>query len=385
MPPDDSILHPRAIARVVLTVLAVVGSLYLIYLLRKPIGYVILATFLAITLSGPVNVLSRYMKRGFAITLTYLGLMLIPVLLGLIVVPPMVTQATNLADKAPQYARDVRDYVNKNKQLRKLDDKYDITGKINDEATKLPSKIGDAAGTLSSIGLGLVNSAFALVQILILSIFLVSNGRRWLDRFVEWRRPREADRIKLVADRVGRTFGNYIGGALLQATIAGIIAYIVMEILGVPFAAPLAVLTFFLDLIPLVGATIAAVVVAVVTVFSDFPTVTIIWVVFAIVYQQVENTLIQPQIQRRAVEVHAFVVLVGVLCGATLFGIIGALLAIPVIASAQITLREWMAYQQELRVTGTPPGDLPSAGSGAGVGSGLPPGPAGPPPDAAPA
>jgi predicted PurR-regulated permease PerM len=136
-----------------------------------------------------------------------------------------------------------------------------------------------------------------------------------------------------------------------------------MRILGVPFAAPLAVATFFFDLIPLVGATIGAILVGIVTVFTDFPTATIVWVIFAIVYQQVENTVIQPQIQRRAVAVHPFAVLFGVLCGATLFGVVGALLAIPVIASGEITLREWMAYQAELRGERETPPDAPAEAS----------------------
>lgn len=359
MPHGDPIVNARATARVVLTVLAVVGSLYLLWLLRTPISWLVLATFIAITMSGPVNLLSRFMRRGAAIGLSYLGLLLVPVLLGMIVVPPIVTQASNLAEDAPRYARDVRDYVNDNKRLRELDNKYDITGKLEEEAGKLPAKAGDAAGTLSDIGIGIVNGAFAFLNIFILSIFLVASGRGWLDRLVEWRRPREAERIKAVFDRIGRTVGNYIGGALLQATIAGIVTYVVLTILGVPFAAPLAVLTFLMDLIPLVGATIAAVAVGIVTVFHDFPTVTIIWVVFAIIYQQVENTIIQPQIQRRAAKVHPFAVLFGVLCGATLFGVFGALLAIPVIASAEITLREWLAYRAE---TATPPTASATAG-----------------------
>ncbi len=366
---QPSLLQPRDIARIVLTILAVVGALYIVYLLRKPIGYVVLATFIAITLSAPVNLLARYMKRGAAIAVTYVGVLLIPVLLALIVVPPMVREGTNLAEKAPEYARDVQDYVEKNKRLRELDEKYDITGKIEEEAAKLPAKVGDAASTFADIGVGLVNSAFALINILILSIFLVSSGRRWLDKFVEWRRPRESDRIKLVFDRVGRTFANYIGGALLQATIAAVIAYAVMRILGVPFAAPLAVATFFFDLIPLVGATIGAVLIGLVTLFNDFPTATIIWVVFAIVYQQLENTVIQPQIQRRAVAVHPFAVLFGVLCGATLFGVVGALLAIPVIASGEIALRELMAYQAESRKVDEEP---PEAAAAAGAPPPLP-------------
>ena len=99
---------------------------------------------------------------------------------------------------------------------------------------------------------------------------------------------------------------------------------------------------FFLDLIPMVGATIGAVIVALVTVFNDFPTDTIIWIIWAIVYQQVENNLVQPQIQKRAVQINPFLVIVSVLFGGTLLGILGAIIAVPVAASIQIAIREYM-------------------------------------------
>jgi predicted PurR-regulated permease PerM len=136
-----------------------------------------------------------------------------------------------------------------------------------------------------------------------------------------------------------------VAGALFQATIAGVTAYIVLSILGVPFAAPLALIIFFLDLIPLVGATIGAVLVGLVTLFEDFPTATIIWVIYSILYQQLENNLIQPQIQRRAVEINPFLVIVSVLFGSALLGILGALVAVPVAASIQIAAREYMDYR----------------------------------------
>ena len=100
------------------------------------------------------------------------------------------------------------------------------------------------------------------------------------------------------------------------------------------------------DLVPLIGATIGAVLVGIVTVFTDFPLDTIIWVIWAVVYQQLENTVIQPQIQRRAVDLHPFLVLVSVLFGSTLFGVAGALLAIPAAASVQIALGEWWHFRQ---------------------------------------
>src|ERR671918_622433 len=331
MPAGES--TSRLILRTVLIVVAVALALYVIYLLRKPLSWLVIAAFIAVAVSGPVNILSRHMKRGFAIALVYLTLILIPIGIGALLVPSFVGQAEDLAGNAPEYAQDVTDFVNE-------DD--DITSKLEEEAGKLPEKIPDAAGTLQDIGVGFVNSVFAGLTIFILSIFMVAGGRRWVERFLETREPDQKQRIERALDHIGAAVGNYVGGALLQATIAGVTSFIVLTILDVPFAAPLALLVFFFDLIPLVGATLAAVLVAIVTLFVNFPVALIVWVIYAIAYQQVENYVIQPQIQKRAVAVEPFVVLVAVLFGATLFGIIGALLAIPAAASIQIAIREWL-------------------------------------------
>ncbi|HKG04258.1 MAG TPA: AI-2E family transporter [Conexibacter sp.] len=350
---------PRTVLRVVMIVLLVVAALYVLFLLRKPIGWLVLATFIAVALSGPVNLLSRHMRRGVAIAIAYLGLVLIPIGIGAIVVPPLVREVTDLAQNAPQYVQDAQDWVNKSDTLRKLDREYNIGDQLQRKAEELPTHLDDAASVLSSVGGTIVSSLFAAINILILSIFMVASGRRWIDWGVAQARPEHAPRISRALDRIGVAVGNYVGGALLQATIAGLTTFVVLTILGVPFAAPLAVVVGIFDLIPLVGATIAAVLVGLVTVFHNFPIATIVWAIWAVVYQQVENTVIQPQIQKRAVETHAFAVLVSVLFGATLFGIVGALLAIPFAASIQIALREWWDYRQAVRVEMPPGVDLP--------------------------
>ena len=339
----------RVVLRVVLTVVAVLFALYLVYLLRKPITWIVIAAFIAVGISAPINWLSRYMRRGFAVLIAYLCLFAVPVGLGAILVPPIVNGGSDLADKAPEYAAQARDFVDKNERLRKLEADYGVITELEDQAKKLPSKLGGAAGTLKDLGIGVVNSIFAAVTILILSIFMAANGRRWVSRAIAFQPPERVDRLERAVDRIASAVGSYVGGALAQATIAGVTAFIVMTILGIPFAGPLAVLVGFADLIPLVGATIAAVLVAIVTLFADFPLDTIIWVIWAIAYQQIENAVIQPQIQRRAVDINPFVVLVSVLFGSTLFGIIGALLAIPVAASLQIAVREWWEFRRSGR------------------------------------
>jgi predicted PurR-regulated permease PerM len=348
-------INVRDIVRIVLTVVCVVVTLYLLWTLRRPIGWLLAAVFLATALSPTVNYLSRSMKRGFAIAITYLGLLLVPILLISLIVPPLIGEANNFADHVPQYADDVTNYVQDNETLRNLNEDYDITSKLEEEAEKLPSRLGGAAGTLRDIGLGIVNSLFALLTILVMTGFLLGSGRQWTDQIISSRPPEQRARLRRSLDNIASAVSGYVAGALAIAFIAGTATFIVLTILGVPFAGPLAVMAGFASLIPLVGATIAAVLIGIVTVFADFPTDTIIWTVWAIAYQQIENNLIQPQIQKRTVNVQPLITIFAVLCGGTLLGVVGAIAAIPIAASIQILLREYV----DMRTLSMRPHDEP--------------------------
>jgi len=359
----------RTVFTTTITVVAVVAGLYLVYLLRRPIGWLLIAGFIAVALSGPVAFFSRWMRRGWAITLTLIAVLLIPIAVIAIVVPPLVREGSNLVEKVPDYARELTEYVNDNERLQRINDEYDITGKVQDWANDLPSRIGDAAELLGNLGVGIVNSVFAAVTIFIMVAFILGSGPRWIRGLLALQPPARARRVGATLERMGQAVGAYVAGALLQAFVAGITTFIVLTILGIPFAAPLAVMTALFDLIPMVGATIGAVIVGVVTVFADFPLDTIIWVIWAIVYQQVENNLIQPRIQNRAVGVHPFGVIFAVLCGGTLLGVPGALLAVPVAASIQIAVKDWWQWRAEKAAgielpSGAAPAVEPSGGAG---------------------
>jgi predicted PurR-regulated permease PerM len=370
--PVSPLLSPRQVVRTVLIVVAVALGLYLIYLLRRPLTWIFIAGFLAIALSGPVNFLQRRMRRGLAVAAVYVALILVPVLIMSALLPPIVTQANNLAESLPEYARDLTDFVERNDRLRELEEDYNITAKLEEQAASLPGRIGDAAGVLSDIGVGIVNSIFAGITILVLSVFLIGSGRGWLDAYADRQDPERAEWMKRLFDRIGNAVGNYVAGALLQATVAGVLAWLVLLILGVPYALPLAVVVFLLDLVPLVGATLGAIIVGVVTLFNDFPTDTIVWVIWSVIYQQLENTVIQPRIQARAVAVHPFVVLVSVLFGSTLFGVLGALLAIPVAAAIQIAIYEVNVFENT-PARDVPPPDVPPPPPEGSSGKGPPP------------
>jgi predicted PurR-regulated permease PerM len=336
----------RGILRIVATVVASAFALYLVYKLRTPISWLFFATFVAVSVSAPVNLLSRRMPRGAAIALVYFGLILIPVVIGAILVPPAVRATSDLVSNFPSYVDDLNGTVQNSETLKNLNENFDLVGKLKDLADSAAGSLDDVAATLADLGAGLLGSLFALFTILIMSMFIVGRGHAWTQAILRTRRPDEAEAIGRALDRMAVAVSGYVGGALAQATIAGAASFTVLTILGVQAPLALAVLIAMLDLIPLVGATVGAFLVALVTLFSDFPTVTIIWVIFAIVYQQFENYVVQPRIQGRAVQLDPFVIVVAALFGGTLLGVVGALLAIPVAAAMQIGVREFLAYRR---------------------------------------
>jgi predicted PurR-regulated permease PerM len=112
---------------------------------------VLIAAFLAVALSGPVNWLNQWMKRGFAILLVYLGLLAIPIGIAALIVPPLVNQGNNLIHNLPEYAQDLQDFAQRNSTLRSLEEDYNITQKLQEQAEKLPARIGDAASVLGAL------------------------------------------------------------------------------------------------------------------------------------------------------------------------------------------------------------------------------------------
>ena len=142
----------RAILRVIVTVIGSALALYILYRLRTPITYLLMAVFLATVLSGPVAFLNKYMPKGLAMTIVYFGLIAIPVGIGAILIPPLVRAAVELVNNFPTYVSDLKDTIDTNKTLQSLNDNFDLTSKLEQWAADLSSKIGDAAGLLADIG-----------------------------------------------------------------------------------------------------------------------------------------------------------------------------------------------------------------------------------------
>ena len=165
--------------RIVLTVLVVIGTIALIWVLWQPITWIVIAAFVAVALAGPVNLLARAMPRPLAIALVYIALLLVPIGISAAVLPPIVDQGVSFVNDLPGYVDDLQAEVQKNPKLTEFDDDFGVTTELNRVAQDAPTKIGEAATIIRDFGSGLVSSLFAGLTIYILSIFMVARGRKW--------------------------------------------------------------------------------------------------------------------------------------------------------------------------------------------------------------
>ena len=339
-------LSANEIARIVLTAVAIVGSLYFVYLVREIVTLLLISLFLAVALTPVVNRLDRgRFPRWAAILSVYFAIVLSIFGIGLAVVPPVVSGVNDLVDNLPTYVGDLRD----NKTFRKYDEKYNIVDSLQKEVDKLPSRIGDAAGTLRDVTVGVFTKAVQLLTVLVITFILILDGRRFAEWFFRQLDPQREARARNVAQEINRAVVGYVVGNLLISVVAGIITWLTLLVLNVPFAVPLAVLMALFDLVPLVGATLGGIIIGIVCAIVDFPTAPIVWVVVLLLYQQLENHLIQPIIYGRTVQLHPLLVIVAILIGGTLLGVLGALLAIPAAAVIQILVRDWWQHRPQAR------------------------------------
>ena len=341
---DQAQVSARVVAKVVLVAAAVVAALYFAYLIRDVIGLVLIAVFFAVAIAPAVNWLDkRRVPRWLAILLVYLSIAAGIFGIGLLIVPPLVNGVEDLSADLPGYVDDLRN----NETFRDYDDDYQITEKLTEQAEELPTKLGDAAGTLRDVTVGVFTRFVQLFSILVITFFLVRDGRRLLEFLYRQVPPERARRLRTIADDVSDAIAGYVFGNFVISILAGLVTYVTLTILDVPFALPLAILFGFFDLIPLVGATLGGILVGIVVAFVDFPVGLIVWAAVLILYQQVENNLIQPFVYGRAVQLHPLIVIVAILIGAALLGVLGALVAIPAAAAVQAVVRDYWRFRQE--------------------------------------
>lgn len=313
---------------------------------RTTLQWVVIAVFFSlgvaplVELVERVKVRDRGLPRWLAILLVYLLGFAFFVFVLLQVIPPMVKEVEKLTTQLPTYITDFEDWAEGSEEFDELNDKFDITKTLTDEAKALPARIGDAASTAGEITVQAASNVFAAITILALAFFLLlDRGKLYLGSVA--RLPGDAAaRWRRIGEGVYRVVKSYISVSLLSAVMAGLFTWIMLEILGVPMAVPLAVLVAFLDLIPLIGFTLGGFLIAIVAAITDFPTAGIVWLAVFLVYQQLQDRVIQPLLFQQAVHLNPAISIVAILVGAELLGILGALIAIPVAGSIGVIAKE---------------------------------------------
>jgi predicted PurR-regulated permease PerM len=346
------------IAKIFFVIVGLSALCYLVYLARSALGLVMIAAFLALALGPPVDYFERRtrMPRWTAILWVYLIVSTIVVLIGLLVVPPIVAGVQELAVDLPNKIEDLKNTG----WVRELDDRYGVIKQLRDSASDLPSQLGTAVGTLQSITFGAFSAFIQLLTVLTLVFLMLLDGPkvvRWVIDNLPEERSRRAEQI---AEEIYRVVSGYVIGNLLISVAAGTVTYLTLLLLDIPFAAPLAILMAFLDLIPMVGASIGGTIIGIAAAaLGNFPSDMLIWGAVFIAYQQIENNLLQPIVYHRTVSVPPLLVIIAVLIGASLLGVLGVLLAIPVAAICQVIIKDLWEDRQERRSRTTSAGLAP--------------------------
>lgn len=345
-------VRPRTVLSVLGIVLGVVIVLLAIWATRGVVGWIVLAMLLATALDPPVEFfVRRGLGRGAAALLVFVFAAVVAAGIGYLLIPPLVTQIREFVDAVPGI---VEDLTKGEGPLGFLEREFQIVERTREAIDKAgPQGVFGLTGTAFSVAQGVLTAVVGVVTIAFLTLFLLIDGRRLVGRFLGYLPDRTRPRWERIGLGIYRTVGGYVSGNIVLSLIAGLLAWAALFALDVPYAVSLAVVVALFDLLPLFGAVISGVIVVLVALATEGWVIALVFGIYFVVYQQLENHLLQPVVYRRTVSMSPVIVLVAVLIGADLAGIIGALVAIPIAGALQVVLTELLERRRE---GGTPDG-----------------------------
>jgi predicted PurR-regulated permease PerM len=338
--------RPRAVLVVIGIVLAVAALLAFVYYAWHVITWLLIALFLALALNPAVEFFERRgLRRGLASAVVFFLALLAFVGLGFLLIPPLVDQVRQFIEAVPDF---VDDLTAGRGPLGFLQEEYQIVDRIREAIRE--RGVGEVLGITEAgvaVARGVVSAVVGAVAIAFLTFFMLLEGPRAHARFLAFLPEGARPSWERVAGDIYRTVGGYVTGNLLISLIAGVASAVVLFVLGSDYAVALAVVVAVLDLVPLAGATLAAIIVSTVAFIELGWIKGVVVVAFFLVYQQLENHILQPVIYGRTVQFSPLAVLIAVLIGAEMAGILGALAAIPVAGIVVAIFRELLRHRRE--------------------------------------
>ncbi len=300
--------------------------------------------FLALALDAPVQWLALHLpgkRRGSRGLATGLSITIVALLLAAflsVIVPPLVRQTNKFVRQVPTLISQVRD---EDSGLGKFVRDHHLQGQVDKLSAQLSSRAdditGSAVGTLSRIG----SSLFSTLTVIVLTVMMLAEGPRWR-RILEQLVPeRHSARTQRLAHDMHRVIQGYVNGQVFLAAIASVLIVPMLFILHISNPLALMVVIFICGLIPMVGHTIGALIVTTVALFHSLPAAIIV-LAYYILYQQIENYVVQPRIQANATNMSALLVFMAVILGANFGGLLGALVAIPVVGCLRVAVLDYL-------------------------------------------
>jgi predicted PurR-regulated permease PerM len=348
-------VQPRTVI-VVVGITVLIGLVLLLgYLAWQVLSWILIAVLLAAALNPAVESFERRgMGRTGAATIVFVLALLFMTGLGFLVIPPLVTQVGEFVNALPDF---VDDLTAGRGPLGFLQEDYQIVDRIREaiERRGAANVLGLGEPVLDIVR-GVITAVVGVITIVFLTYFMLLEGPRTIDRFLDLLSPDNRVRYERVGRQVYRTISGYVSGNLFISLVAGVSSAIVLFAVGSEFAVALGLLVAILDLVPLAGATVAAVVVTTIVLIETDWIRALIVALFFIAYQQLENHVLQPLVYGRTVQLSPLAVLCAVLIGANLAGILGAVVAIPVAGSLLAVGREILLYRKELEEDSSSPG-----------------------------
>ncbi|NUR08930.1 MAG: AI-2E family transporter [Nocardioidaceae bacterium] len=306
---------------------------------------VVVAAFLAAGLNPTVEWLGHHgIRRPVAVTIVTLLVLIAMMLFFVALVPVITDQVSKIVANAPRWF----DELQHNRQIQNLDQRYDIFDRVQKALTG--ANIGSTLfGGVLGVGLKVVGFLANTFIVVVLTLYFLAGLPRVKHSVYDFAPASRRERVTQLGDRIIENVGDYVSGAFLVAMCAGISSLVFLFVIGLgEYAVALAAVVTLLDVIPMIGATLGAVIVTAIG-FATEPRLGLYCLIFYIAYQQFENYVIYPRVMARSVDLPGLVIVIAALVGAGLLGVIGALLAIPTAAAIVLIVKEVVLPRQAAR------------------------------------
>jgi predicted PurR-regulated permease PerM len=335
------------INRVVLatsTIICVLALIYLFYLARTPLLWIGIAAFFAVAINPLVHRVAKFMPKqniGLA-TLAILGTVtILALVLGYIFLAPLVQQTSSLIASIPELAKNAAKTLTNSPLAQNMNiSQSDIEQYIQGNLSNIVLSASAIGGALINLLLSIMNSIIALVAISTMIFFMSSDGKNLKNIAIKSINPKNRTRIGNIGNKVYGIITGYVVGNIILSAVFGVCSALLLWAMGSPYWIPLGLMAGLIDLIPLVGSTIAAAIIAVISLLSGDPTTALVFAIFTILYVQLESNVLNPMVYSKSVDISPLIVLISILLGGAMAGIIGALIAIPVAATVQVIAKE---------------------------------------------